>query len=117
MFFFFFVNMQLIFFFFFSSRRRHTRSLCDWSSDVWSSDLDVAVEPELLPVVLADVRVVPVQAGVGERDAAREAAADLDRRLGLVGAVGPVVEAQAVPVDRRLEVALVDDLDVDLGPL
>src|SRR5947207_13726900 len=31
--------------FFFSSRRRHTRSLCDWSSDVCSSDLrKVAVE-------------------------------------------------------------------------
>src|SRR5215204_7255853 len=29
----------MIFFFFFSSRRRHTRSLCDWSSDVCSSDL------------------------------------------------------------------------------
>src|SRR5215204_6759450 len=28
--------------FFFSSRRRHTRSLCDWSSDVCSSDLAVA---------------------------------------------------------------------------
>src|SRR5438034_3939427 len=26
--------------FFFSSRRRHTRSLCDWSSDVCSSDLE-----------------------------------------------------------------------------
>src|SRR5260221_10650290 len=25
-------------YFFFSSRRRHTRSLCDWSSDVCSSD-------------------------------------------------------------------------------
>src|SRR5260221_6784499 len=29
----------MMFFFFFSSRRRHTRSLCDWSSDVCSSDL------------------------------------------------------------------------------
>src|SRR5438034_7884319 len=29
----------MFFFFFFSSRRRHTRSLCDWSSDVCSSDL------------------------------------------------------------------------------
>src|SRR5438034_11736856 len=29
-------------FFFFSSRRRHTRSLCDWSSDVCSSDLVLA---------------------------------------------------------------------------
>src|SRR5438034_3765744 len=27
--------------FFFSSRRRHTRSLCDWSSDVCSSDLKI----------------------------------------------------------------------------
>src|SRR5260221_86849 len=30
------------FYFFFSSRRRHTRSLCDWSSDVCSSDLAAA---------------------------------------------------------------------------
>src|SRR5438034_5674645 len=29
----------IIIVFFFSSRRRHTRSLCDWSSDVCSSDL------------------------------------------------------------------------------
>src|SRR5438132_8930055 len=37
----FFVKLCFIFFFFFffSSRRRHTRSLCDWSSDVCSSDL------------------------------------------------------------------------------
>src|SRR5215211_7036106 len=37
-----FVFLSLFFFFyffFFSSRRRHTRSLCDWSSDVCSSDL------------------------------------------------------------------------------
>src|SRR5260221_9933757 len=33
------IFLQLFFFFFFSSRRRHTRSLCDWSSDVCSSDL------------------------------------------------------------------------------
>src|SRR5438034_9769162 len=31
--------MMRVVFFFFSSRRRHTRSLCDWSSDVCSSDL------------------------------------------------------------------------------
>src|SRR5476649_160421 len=31
--------MIYFFVFFFSSRRRHTRSLCDWSSDVCSSDL------------------------------------------------------------------------------
>src|SRR5260221_9784376 len=34
-----FVVVLLFIFFFFSSRRRHTRSLCDWSSDVCSSDL------------------------------------------------------------------------------
>src|SRR5437588_10703364 len=32
--------LYLLYFFFFSSRRRHTRSLCDWSSDVCSSDLE-----------------------------------------------------------------------------
>src|SRR5438132_10429313 len=31
------------FIFFFSSRRRHTRSLCDWSSDVCSSDLTLSM--------------------------------------------------------------------------
>src|SRR5438132_5316419 len=34
-------------FFFFSSRRRHTRSLCDWSSDVCSSDLLLHLQQEL----------------------------------------------------------------------
>src|SRR3989475_9256559 len=32
----------VFFFFFFSSRRRHTRFDCDWSSDVCSSDLELA---------------------------------------------------------------------------
>src|SRR5690606_40436879 len=35
--------MWVISFFIFSSRRRHTRFSRDWSSDVCSSDLDVAV--------------------------------------------------------------------------
>src|SRR5260221_3775097 len=34
-------------FFFFSSRRRHTRSLCDWSSDVCSSDLNSGIQVNL----------------------------------------------------------------------
>src|SRR5260221_8149927 len=33
------MSLGICLFFFFSSRRRHTRSLCDWSSDVCSSDL------------------------------------------------------------------------------
>src|SRR5260221_5264805 len=52
---------QYLFFFFFSSRRRHTRSLCDWSSDVCSSDLSAylteAVRHEL-DRSLAHVRVL-----------------------------------------------------------
>ena len=39
-------------FFFFSSRRRHTRSLCDWSSDVCSSDLLAVVGTGLNFVVI-----------------------------------------------------------------
>src|SRR5436190_5288647 len=44
-FFFFFFLFYVVFFFifFFSSRRRHTRSLCDWSSDVCSSDLSKGI--------------------------------------------------------------------------
>src|SRR5437588_2125742 len=41
MFFAFALYVCMCIFFFFSSRRRHTRSLCDWSSDVCSSDLSV----------------------------------------------------------------------------
>src|SRR5260221_2054038 len=40
--------------FFFSSRRRHTRSLCDWSSDVCSSDLSSAVISVLTTEITAD---------------------------------------------------------------
>src|SRR5438034_9745040 len=45
---------MFFFFFFFSSRRRHTRSLCDWSSDVCSSDLTAKAEP-----LLTDASVSP----------------------------------------------------------
>src|SRR5256885_12557983 len=38
-----FLQPQVMIDFFFSSRRRHTRFDCDWSSDVYSSDLSVAV--------------------------------------------------------------------------
>src|SRR5215204_3909046 len=48
--------------FLFSSRRRHTSSLCDWSSDVCSSDL------ELHPLARADARVVLLDTipGIGD---------------------------------------------------
>src|SRR5437588_12283338 len=52
-------------YFFFSSRRRHTRSLCDWSSDVCSSDLDGReldrVSPRMFPNLIStpDVELEP----------------------------------------------------------
>src|SRR5438034_6732028 len=64
-FFFSFFCFFFFFFFFFSSRRRHTRSLCDWSSDVCSSDLLDALhlDLEFLPVgavqsVQVEVRII-----------------------------------------------------------
>src|SRR5260221_10763516 len=48
----------LFFFFFFSSRRRHTRSLCDWSSDVCSSDLESRAGNEE-PLVSSKSTVLP----------------------------------------------------------
>ena len=75
-------------------------------------DQDVAVQAHLLGVVLPDVRVVPVQARVGEADPVGELAADRDRCLGFVGdAVVLVFQAQPVPVHGRLQIALVDDVD------
>src|SRR5699024_11911388 len=58
--------------FFFSSRRRHTRSKRDWSSDVCSSDLEVAPEHRRVDLL------VPV-GGVGG------------------GVAGPLAGAVAVP--------------------
>src|SRR5438132_8320318 len=68
--------------FFFSSRRRHTRSLCDWSSDVCSSDLvatgavitgveGVLAQHNVLTrdvlLVLATAVVVADDTGIGRR--------------------------------------------------
>ena len=80
-------------------------------------DDHVAVQPHLLAVVLADVRVVPVDAGVGEGDVRGVALAGAHRLLGLVRSVVAVLEPQPVPVDRRFRVALVLDVDDDLGAL
>src|SRR5260221_1101740 len=56
--------MMSLFFFFFSSRRRHTRSLCDWSSDVCSSDLRVYFF-DLLGSALGSVLVIPAVSRLG----------------------------------------------------
>src|SRR6266542_3957359 len=52
----------MMFFFFFSSRRRHTRCYRDWSSDVCSSDLNIAdvttavAKGDLSKKITADVK-------------------------------------------------------------
>src|SRR5207245_4314884 len=54
-------DVLFFYFFFFSSRRRHTRCYRDWSSDVCSSDLRIALEHLLrrrrAPVLGAILRV------------------------------------------------------------
>src|SRR5436190_13628237 len=64
---------RCLWFFFFSSRRRHTRSLCDWSSDVCSSDVGLG---ERLRRGLGQVCEIPLErapAGGVEIDPARPA--------------------------------------------
>src|SRR5437588_4583128 len=60
---------RFVFFFFFSSRRRHTRSLCDWSSDVCSSDLELSASGRV-------ARRFSVLDGLGESDLTCMAAYD-----------------------------------------
>src|SRR5260221_895973 len=50
-------------FFFFSSRRRHTRSLCDWSSDVCSSDLGIYYTPQISNAIFAMAEGAQATAG------------------------------------------------------
>jgi hypothetical protein len=76
-------------------------------------DEDVPVEAQLLAVVLADVRVVPVDARVGDVHPVGERLPHRDRRLRVVRAVVAVLEPQAVPVHGRLEVSPVGDVDGD----
>src|SRR5438093_1474500 len=75
------------------------------------NDMDVPVQPHLLAVVLADVRVIPVRAGVGDTHLVGKGLADGYRRLRVVGPVVAVLEPQAVPVDSCVEVALVPHVD------
>src|SRR5215204_5919565 len=68
----------LFFFFFFSSRRRHTRSLCDWSSDVCSSDLPLA---EAFTGFFTDQHAFLLAKMLARVDALDADLAELDARL------------------------------------
>src|SRR5476649_1084646 len=73
-----------MFFFFFSSRRRHTRSLCDWSSDVCSSDLaasqilGVAQYPEIAPPTVTITANYP---GASAETLSKTVAAPIEEQL------------------------------------
>src|SRR5260221_9561743 len=61
------LTCRRILFFFFSSRRRHTRSLCDWSSDVCSSDLHPKLADRRLPVAAGGQHILdPLLGELGE---------------------------------------------------
>ena len=81
-------------------------------------DDDVAGQAHVLRVVLADVRVIPVQALVGKTNPVGEMSTDRDRLLRFVrDAVVPVLEPKPVPVDRCRDVAVVRHVDDDLRSL
>ena len=71
-------------------------------------DDDRAVQAHLLREVFTHVRVVPIEAGVGELDLAAVRAAHRDRFLRLVRyTVIAVLQPQAVPVHGRFDIAAV----------
>ena len=74
-------------------------------------DEDVAVEAHLLAVVLPDVRVIPVRAGIRNAHFVGEGLSNWDRRLRVVRAVESVFKPEAVPVHGCLQIAAVRDVD------
>src|SRR5688500_19064202 len=85
--------------FFFSSRRRHTRLQGDWSSDVCSSDLELAQVLRLLPVV-EDARVL-VDAATRD-DAAVYRLSDDRALVATVDFFTPIVDDPARSEERRV---------------
>src|SRR5438034_9005953 len=69
----FYSSHLLCLFFFFSSRRRHTRSLCDWSSDVCSSDLQAATRKLVATLLASDDVTLVDSARVAKAVTAAEA--------------------------------------------
>src|SRR5215211_8785992 len=96
--------------FFFSSRRRHTISLCDWSSDLCSSDL--VNDPEHW--IEAHMKVAEKWhgrlPGVGEspgtwKERARRAEAERDSARVVGNANMLEMEAKAIELERALDSA------------
>src|SRR5260221_11919328 len=97
------VGVVLGIFFFFSSRRRHTISLCDWSSDVCSSDLHALDGMTGLHDALT---AAVEQVDAIERVEARPEGARADREL--AGGPAPANHSKRVLVARRAQVGARD---------
>src|SRR6476646_8083989 len=78
--------------FFFSSRRRHTRSLCDWSSEVCSSDLLRLEDPAAICELIAST------IGIAEGKVDFEHLADDLREAGSSAAAARAVRKTLVEV-------------------
>src|SRR5690348_17564163 len=87
-------DVEAVFGFFFSSRRRHTRWTGDWSSDVCSSDLGLAL--------VEGVRLVEEAQGAGVRLVGAVASPELARTTRGT-ALRAALESHAVPVQDRSE--------------
>src|SRR6266481_3430469 len=87
--------MNKLLLFFFSSRRRHTRWNCDWSSDVCSSDLDLASL-----VARTGVGLIAMASETGATTACRPVETVLEvLRTGLSIAERAGIDAQRIVVD------------------
>src|SRR4030066_1810069 len=100
-----------VFLFFFSSRRRHTRFKCDWSSDVCSSDLMIALIKAAKDAEEAKVglmgrswpaKIVTDMLARVENDATRPEGLDAIYGLGKNGYRPSATQAQAI-LDMRLQ--------------
>src|SRR5436190_13075090 len=95
------LTSYLCFFFFFSSRRRHTRSLCDWSSDVCSSDLEGGGAPSCTSDGEAVLVALAVASPESTRARSKYTPGSLRRRMWWGGrryqASGGVCTAQCTP--------------------
>src|SRR5438034_8756307 len=94
--------MLFFFFFFFSSRRRHTRSLCDWSSDVCSSDLFPFSLYEQAPFVAHGIPAITLTSA-GSRPP--DPFSDRRVRTRSLGAVGAATQELLGSLDQGLELA------------
>src|SRR5438034_5186140 len=109
------IDLFFIFFFFFSSRRRHTRSLCDWSSDVCSSDLCCA-PPRKASMPEAMEKTIAILL-LDDHALFRESLVRFlhaEPGLEVVAQCGSIEEALRVLERRQVDVVLLD-LDLEIG--